>query len=355
MSKPVIVVDAFWRQRDELFTPEDWQGLNEIGDVVWGRDEPMPPGLLDENKREMEFYIALKPGQMSPDQMADATKLRAIIEVGGGFPAGVDYEQCFARGIEVLCCAPGFRNSVAEMALAMVLASGRGLVAEHEAFRTGQEHWYNDNSTTDFSLYRRRIGFVGFGSIARECARLMGPFEPEILAYDPWIEPEIAKEYGAKLTGLEDVMRQSRCVIVAAAPTNENRGLIDAEMLALMPKGGLLVVISRAHLVDFDALENAVHSGRIRAATDVFPEEPLPPHHPLRSLEGVILSPHRAAAVRGGRQLIGSMILSDIKLMLQGQAPCSLQRAQPDKVAQLVGTTRVKSTFDMAALKRSDS
>ncbi|MGN6102028.1 MAG: NAD(P)-dependent oxidoreductase, partial [Devosia sp.] len=301
------------------------------------------------------FYIALKPGAMSSAQLQAASRLQAIIEVGGGFPVGVDYEQCFARGIEVLCCAPGFRNSVAEMALAMVLAGGRGLVAEHEAFRAGKEDWYSDNTSTDFSLYGQQVGFIGFGSIGRECARLMQPFAPKILAYDPWLSPEVAKEFGAELTQIEDVMRRSRCVIVAAAPTSENRGLIDARLLALMPRGGLLVVVSRAHLVDFEALEASVRMGHIRVATDVFPEEPLPQDSALRQLEGVILSPHRAAAVRGGRQLIGSMILSDIRLMLAGEEPRSLQRAQPDKVAQMVGTTQVKSNIDMATLKRSDA
>jgi phosphoglycerate dehydrogenase-like enzyme len=352
MDKPVIVVDAFWRQIDELFAPEDWAALNEISEVVWGRDEKMPPDLLDANASRMSCYIALRPA-LTPEQLAAASELKAIIEVGGAFPPTVDYNTCFARGIEVLSCAPGFRNSVAEMAMAMVLAGGRGLVEEHEAFRQGREHWLADNTATDFSLYGQRVGFVGFGSIGRECARLLAPFRPVIRAYDPWLAPEIASAAGAELTGLEDVMRESRCVIVAATPTRENHGLINEEMIALLPERALLVIISRAHLVDFAAMERAVAAGRIRVATDVFPEEPLPTDHPLRRMSNLILSPHRAAAVKDGRRLIGSMILADLRLMFDGKPPRSLQRAQPDKVDQVAGAARNRSTIDMAGLKRS--
>jgi phosphoglycerate dehydrogenase-like enzyme len=354
MSKPIIVVDAFWRLIDELFTPADWAALAGMGEIVWGRDEAMPAEMLAANRARMDYYIAVRPNLTSED-LREAANLKAIIEVGGAFPANIDYAQCFARGIEVLCCAPGFRNSVAEMALAMALAGGRGLVSEHELFRTGGEHWLNDNLATDFSLYNQQVGFVGFGSIGRECARLMAPFRPVIRAYDPWLPPALAAEAGAELVGLEEVMRASRCVIVAATPTSENRGMVNAELIALMPRGSLLVVISRAHLVDFPAIEAAVRSGHIRAAVDVFPEEPMPPDAPVRSLDGMILSPHRAAAVRGGRQLIGEMIVADMRAMLAGETPSRLQRAQPDRVSLVTAAARTKSSIDMATLKRSEA
>lgn len=351
MMKPVIVVDAFWRLVDELFSKDDWAALGSIAEIVWGRDEPMPAALLSEAGRGMRYYIAAKPS-LTPAQLSDAVNLKAIIEVGGSFPDGLDYDQCFARGIEVLSCAPGFRNSVAEMALAMVLAGGRGLVAEHEAFRRGEENWLNDKLDTDFSLFGQDVGFVGFGSIGRQCAALMQPFAPVIRAYDPWLDPAIAAAAGATLVPLDEVMARSRCVIVAATPTRENRGLVSEAMIARMPRGALLVVISRAHLVDFGAMERAVAENRIRAATDVFPEEPWPRDASIRSLDGIILSPHRAAAVRGGRHLIGAMILADVRRMLAGTPPLALQRADPARIEQLVGISRPRSGIDMATLDR---
>ncbi|WP_189512543.1 MULTISPECIES: NAD(P)-dependent oxidoreductase [unclassified Mesorhizobium] len=336
MQKPVVVLDPHWRQLDELFSATDFSALNQLCELVWARDEPMPRRVLEENLHRASFIISARP-KLDAGDIARAENLQAVIEVSGSFPDTIDYSSCFRRGIEVLCCAPGFRTSVAEMAVALALAGARGIVQEHEAFRVGKEHWLDDNAATDFSLYGQAIGFVGFGSIARECCRLLAPFKPKTLAYDPWLSSEIAKQHGAELVALDQVARSSRCLFVTASPTKANKGLIDAATLATMPPGALLVLISRAHVVDFGALEMAVREGRIRAAMDVFSAEPVPSNDSVRTLQNAILSPHRGAAVKGGRHLIGRMIVKDLARMLGGEPPADLQRAQPDLVSYLVG------------------
>ena len=95
-------------------------------------------------------------------------------------------------------------------------------------------------------------------------------------------------------------------------PTPENQGLLNREKLALMQRHALLVLISRAHLVDFDALTEAVLEERIQAAIDVFPEEPLTKDHPIRQASDAILSPHRAAAIIKQRREIGRMVVDDV-------------------------------------------
>lgn len=90
-----------------------------------------------------------------------------------------------------------------------------------------------------------------------------------------------------------------------------------------------MLIISRAHLVDFDALMRAARNKHIRLATDVFPAEPVPFGDPVRSLPNSILSPHRAAAVEGGRQLIGRMIADDVSEMIAGRKARQLQHAHP--------------------------
>ena len=351
MSKPIVVLDPHWRQLDEIFSPDDLATLGSMCELVWARDEPMPRKVLEDHLATMSILIAARPALDASD-LANAPKLRAVIEVSGAFPDTIDYAACFDRGVHVLSCAPGFRASVAEMAVAMALAGARGLVQEHEAFRGGSEHWLSDNVATDFSLYGQTIGFVGFGSIARECSRLLMPFGPRILAYDPWLKHEQFQEHSAVQTTLDDVMRCSRCLFVAATPTHENKGLIDAEAIAKMPRGALLVLISRAHLVDFDALVAAVREHRIRAAIDVFPTEPVANDDAVRSLPNAILSPHRAAAVRGGRQLIGRMIVEDVANLLRGQAPINLQPATPEKVARSAGAGHATGTLTLALARR---
>jgi phosphoglycerate dehydrogenase-like enzyme len=346
LVKPLAILDPQWRRLDELFAADDLQALGQLCELVWARDGHMPETLLSETIGRATFYLAANP-LMGVEQIATAHKLRAIIELYGAFPDTVDYAACFARGIEVLSTGPGMRNSVAEMALAMALSGARGLVQEHENFRAGKEHWFSDNEETDFSLYGANVGFVGFGQIARECCRLLKPFGPKIVAYDPWVSPELANEYGVRLISLDEVARFSRCLFVTAAPTKSNKGLVDAATIEQLPRKALVVVVSRAHVVDFGALTAAVRRGAIRAAIDVHPVEPPPMDDPIRSLSEVILSPHRAAAVRNGRQLMGHLIVEDIRRMIDGSPPANLARATPGHIDELAGIQHSKKLEDM--------
>lgn len=344
MTRPVVVLDAFWRTLDELFSATDQQRLQDRAEVIWGQDAPIPQDVLDRALPMAEVLISASP-QVSADTLATAPNLKAVIEVSGAFPDTIDYAACAARGVQVLSCAPGFRQSVAEMGLAMALSGARGLVTEHEAFRSCQEGWLQDAPERDFSLFGADVGFLGFGQIARELTRLMAPFAPVVRAYDPWL----SAAQGAQLAPLETMFEHSRCLFVTAAPTATNKGMVSGDLLRRLPDQALLVVLSRAHLVDFDALLAELRSGRIRAAIDVFPTEPLPADHPIRSLPNVILSPHRAAAVKGGRQLIGEMILSDLDALFEGRAERQLSIARLDTVAELAGTGDADKVANMAA------
>ena len=347
MTKPVLILDPDWRLMDELFSDATRTALFEGFDVVWGQNGAIPNDALNAALPQAEILIAATP-KVTAKTLAQAPNLRTIIEVSGAFPDTIDYTACFEAGIEVLSCAPGFRQSVAEMGLAMALAGARGLVDQHEAFRRGEEHWLADRPDTDFSLYGADVGFIGFGQIAQELTRLLGPFRPRIRAYDPWLPASVAAEYGVELAPLDDVLTQSQCLFVAAAPTSENFHLLNAERLALLKSNALLIVLSRAHLVDFAALDAELSSGRIRACLDVFPVEPVAKDAPIRQAPSAILSPHRAAAVDKGRQLIGDMILNDLKAIASNVPTRMLSRANEDTIAALAGVGDAKLVADMA-------
>ena len=348
MTRLNVFLDPNWRTMDELFSPPDEDRMRKEVNLHWARDEKASLADLNAALPQLDVLIAAKP-EVDASTLAAAPNLRAVVEVSGSFPASIDYVACAARGVEVLSCAPGFRESVAEMCLAMMLAGGRGLVTEHERFRAGRENWLSDNAGEDFTLYGQTVGFVGYGSIAREVHRLMSPFVPRVLAYDPWLAASAATTAQIELLPLEEVLAKSRCVVVAATPTSENRGMIGARELSLIPPGGLLVLISRAHLVDFEALRDAIKSGKIRAAVDVFPEEPVAHDDPLRELEGLILSPHRAAAVPGGRHLIGRMILHDLIALRNGRPERQLLKADANYTEKQAGIGDAKSVGQLAA------
>jgi phosphoglycerate dehydrogenase-like enzyme len=342
MSKPSLIMDQYFRHIEELFRPSAYNALKDICDIAGGVNWPMSRETFLEHLPHAEYVIAAKP-QLAREEIAGAQNLRAVIEVSGTFQTGLDYEACFTRGIEVLSCAPGFRNSVAEMTLGLLLAGARGIVEEHERFRLGSERWLADNTGTDFSLFGQSIGFVGYGSIAREVARLLAPFSPKIKSFDPWLQASGQISDDINFCDLEEAVTTCRCVVIAATPTEENFHLVSKELIRKIPQGTLVVVVSRAHLVDFDALLDAAKRGQLRIASDVFPKEPVSKRDPLRQAENVIWSPHRAAAVEGGRHPIGDMIVHDITAMQENRPERQLQAASMETVQKIIRAPLVAS------------
>lgn len=341
-----VILDPHWRTMDELFSPSAQAQLAKF-DIIWGKDAPIPEEVLQENLPKTDVLVAASP-MVTDKTLALAPKLKAVIEVSGAFPDTIDYAACAAAGVEVLSCSPGFRSSVAEMGLAMTLAATRGLVREHEAFRTGKERWLQDCVQTDFTLFGAPVGFVGFGQIAQEMARLLAPFGVEILVYDPWLPDHVAKDFDVRNTDLKSLAATSKVLYVTAVPTAENEGLISADFLAAMADHSVLVILSRAHLVDFEAVVAQAKTGRLTVATDVFPTEPLAADHVLRTLPNVLLSPHRAAAVSGGRHLIGDLLLQDLRAIELGDPRRQLTVASLANIGTLAGVGDAISVANMA-------
>ncbi|MFC0680412.1 NAD(P)-dependent oxidoreductase [Lysobacter korlensis] len=332
--KPRVVVDPHFWSMDRLFSPADRERLEQTVDVVWGRDEPMP---VEEAIPELETAEAIvctswrygEVGENFPD-------LRAIIDVSGGFPTALDYEACFTRGIHVLSAAPGFARQVAEMSLGLALACSRGIVSADRAMRAGTEQWLGAGNRDSFLLYGKPVGFLGFGSIAQALQPLLAPFGCRISAHDPWLGDGYLRRCGVEPVDLETLVSGSRVLFVLAAPSVENRALLSREVLERIQPGAVLVLISRAHVVDFDALTDLVSDGRFRAAIDVFPAEPPPLDHPIRRAEGAVLSPHRAGSVPEGFWELGELVVDDLEMLARGLPPRRLQPAAREVVRRLV-------------------
>jgi phosphoglycerate dehydrogenase-like enzyme len=339
-DRPKVIVDPHFRSLDDILSAADAVRLHELVEVVWGRDEPMP--LADFGAALPDAVAVVSSGWRYGPVPDDAEKLRAIITVSGGWPPELDYERCFSRGIRVLSAAPAFAAAVAEMALALALACGRDLVAEDRALRAGEERFLNSAGTLDTSLlFGKPVGFVGFGNIGRQLRRLLEPFGCELRAFDPWLTDTYLRDEGVEPAGLEQLLESSRVVFVLATPTTENAALLSRDLLELVRPDAVLVLVSRAHVVDFDALTELVLAGRFRAAIDVFPDEPLDSGHPIRTASHAVLSPHRAGLVQEALRDIGTRVVDDLEAIVNGLPPRRLQTAEPELVRRYVRTTQI--------------
>ena len=328
-SKEKVIVDPAFRRMDEIFDPSDLNRLRGMAEVVWARDDPMPWEQFERIKHEV-FAVVSARCELGP--LEEMPKLRAVLEVGGRHPSPdrFDYRTCFARGIRVLSCAPAFGPMVAEMALGMALATTRDIVEGHTAFREGNEKYLHEGNVGTFTLFGRKVGLIGFGGLARSLKPLLDPFHCEILAYDPWLTATYLRNQGATPAGLEELLAASDVIFVLAIPTPSNEAMLNRSLLGLIRPHAALVLISRSHLVDFDALTDLLHQRKFKAAIDVFPEEPLPPDHPIRKAPGVILSGHRAGSVERDLKNIGRMAVNDLEAMMNGLPPTEMQVAQPE-------------------------
>jgi phosphoglycerate dehydrogenase-like enzyme len=335
MPKPLVLVAPHPRTIGEIFDPTDLSRLHAFAEVGWGRDEPLDANDLDECLDQAWAVVGYEP-PLGSERLEQASSLQAIVEVGGHFPQTIDYAECFRRSIHVLSCAPAFAAQVAELALAMTFGACRSMIAAHMEFTRGVEVWQGDRPT-DFTLFGQTVGFIGFGGIARKLLTLLAPFGCRVLVYDPWLPDASIESAGCIPVRLDQLLSSSCVVYVLAPPTPENHSLLGGRELSLMPSGALLVLISRAHLVDFDALVAALQEGRIQAAIDVFPSEPMPLDAAIRRIPNVVLSAHRGASIRRERRAIGRMLVDDLQLIATGRPPTSLQRAQPDLIRRRFG------------------
>ena len=329
----ILIADPEPRTLDMIFDPETFARLEALGSVtIHAEGRRLGEAELEESLARAEIVI----GQIDlpAGRLASMPNLRAVFNVEGNFLPNVDYGYCLERGIHVLNTSPVFAASVAETALGMAIDLAREITSTHEAFRTSSEKWGLASNERSFMLTGAKVGIVGLGDLGSALRRLLAPFRCEVRVSDPWISRRRILEQGCIPATLDEVFASSRVVFLFASATSENQGFIGRPELALMERGSVLLVMSRAGIIDFDALEEAVGSGHIRAGIDVFPEEPLAGDSRLRTMDGVVLSSHRSGGMKESFLEIGRLVVEDAELILRGLPPQVCKRAERETVAK---------------------
>ena len=331
-ARPLVLLDPAPRTAEEILAPATRARL-DAGFEVIERGDAAPAAFYAEHLPRAAFVV----GQPALDAAAIATaeRLRALVNVEGNFLQNVDYAALFARGARALVASAVFARPVAELALGLTLSLARDIHGNHAAFADASERYGLAGNRRARLLDRCELGFVGFGDLGRAVLDVFAGFRPRVRAFDPWLSPDVLRREGIEPVGLEELLSGSDVVQVVASVTPESVRLLGAPELALMRPDALLVILSRADVVDFGALAEACREGRIRAATDVLPEEPLAADDPLRDVPNLLLSAHRAGALESALLEIGERVVADLELMARGLPPQNCKRAEPELVGRL--------------------
>ena len=331
-SRPLVISAPEPRTLDLIFTEEALSRLHRTYRVV-EVDAGAVASLGDEVLSAVRYVIGQPP--LSAETLSRMPALRCILNVESNLFDNMPYDILFQRGIHVVTTGQVFAEPVAELGLAMALNLARGIVDADLDFREGRERWGGEGNRSARLLGGSDVGIIGFGDLGKALNRVLSGFRPRIRVFDPWLPPSMLIEAGVEPAALSTVLSESDFVFVVAAVTSENKGFLDAGHFRQMRKGAAFILLSRADVVDFDALMAAVESGHIVAASDVYPQEPLAADHPVRRLSGFIRSAHRAGALDSAFKKMGEMVLEDMSLMDRGLPPMRCKRAERETVSRM--------------------
>lgn len=264
--------------------------------------------LLDQNPIVSWEFLAEDTAELCPDQVRDydallvlaprvtaatleqGERLAVVARFGVGYDS-IDVPACTRHGVLLTITPDGVRRPVAAAAMAFLLSLSHKLLIKDRLTRQGR--WSEKLNHMGMGLTGRTLGVIGLGSIGQELCGLASPFGLRLVAFDPYVDPDVAVRTGVERMSLENLLRESDYVCVCCALTPETRHLIDAERIALMKPTAYVINVARGPIIDQAALTAALRTGAIQGAgLDVFETEPVDPQDPILALDNVILAPH---------------------------------------------------------------
>lgn len=269
-----------------LGTSPAFARLSEAGEVRYYDTLPGCEEQLIERVRDADMVVNIRSSSQFGEAVFAASPRLRLISIWGTGTDNVDLGAAARRGIAVTNTPGVAAHSVAEHAVALMLAVARSIPQMDAAVRGGE--WRRGQST---ELRGKTLGIVGLGAIGRAFARLGQGIGMRVIAWTVHPDPSL----GFTLVDRDELFRTADVVSLHVRLTPEMRGMVGSRELELMKPGAILINTARGALVDEAALIEALSTGRIAGAgLDVFETEPLPAGHPLTALKNVVLTPHCA-------------------------------------------------------------
>lgn len=255
--------------------------------------------------------------KVTKDVFARGTGLKVVGRAGVGVD-NIDVAEATARKVIVVNAPTASTVSVAELAIGHMISWCRFLPQADKSIKEGK---WEKKSFEGHEMFGHTLGLIGSGRIGAEVAKRAQAFGMKVIAFDPYLPPEVAQKINVALVDKETVLRESDFISIHAALTPETRGMIGSKDLAMMKKTAVLVNCARGEIVQEAALADALKNGVIAgAALDVFEKEP-PAGSPLLGAPHAVFTPHLGASTHEAQHRAGGIIAEQVMKALAGQRP----------------------------------
>lgn len=273
------------------------------------------PAELKEAVSDAVAVVVRSGTTLTRDIINSGKELKIIGRAGVGVD-NVDVDAASHRGIVVVNTPAGNTISAAEHTMSLILAMARNIAPAHQSMCQGQ---WDRKTFTGVELFEKTLGLIGLGRIGGEVARRALSFGMKILAFDPYLRAEKARELGVIQVGLEEIFKESDFISLHVPLTEETRYLLNEKNIKLMKTGVRIVNCARGGLIDEKAMLKALESGKVAGlALDVFEKEP-PEPSALLSHSRVLKTPHLGASTEEAQKKVAVDVAKTIVDYLSGR------------------------------------
>ncbi|MFZ0039388.1 MAG: phosphoglycerate dehydrogenase [Candidatus Acidiferrales bacterium] len=284
------------------------RGIEILRETGWTIAIPAPAALAAE-LADADGLIVRSATKVTAELLEKAAALRVVGRAGVGVD-NVDVDAATNRGVLVMNTPGGNSVSVAEHTIALMLALARSVPQFNAAIHAGR---WEKSSAMGTEVRGKTLGLVGLGRVGTEVARRAAALEMKILAHDPYVSPDVARELEVELLPLADLLKRADYISLHTSLSASTENLINAATIAQMKRGARIINCARGELIDEAALAEAIRSGHLAgAALDTFAQEP-PTNSPLVALANVIATPHIAGSTSEAQEEVGIQIALQIR------------------------------------------
>jgi phosphoglycerate dehydrogenase-like enzyme len=317
----VAVLDDWQRIAENI---ADWSSLKERAEVVFFHQPFTSPEEVVERLGEFDIILAMRERTVFSSEVIDKLPRLKFFNMTGRRARGLD--DMLRRGITVSITGGGEDgHDTAEHALALMLSAVRRIPEGDASIRSGA---FLEGVEPGIRVSGKTLGILGLGLIGGHLAKYCRALGMDVIAWSRSMTPQKAEAAGIEAVSIDELFERSDIISIHLVLSPETERIVGKQQLARMRNGAILVNTSRAPLIDEPSLLEALHSGRIQAAIDVFNQEPLPKSHPLRSAPNVVLTPHLGYGTREMYQVFYRNSIENAVAFLEGTP---IRQYAPDK------------------------